>query len=45
MSEKDHTASLDGWVPAAQQLGAVCMLNSLEQTFSLSLLLKKLLSG
>ena len=39
MSEKDHITSLYGWVPAA-----FCMCNSLEQTFSLSLLLKKLQS-
>ena len=32
MSEKDHIASLDGWVPAA-----FCMRNSVEQAFSLSL--------
>ena len=37
MSEKDHNASLYDWVPAA-----FCMHNSLEQPFSLSLLLKKL---
>ena len=39
MSEKDHIASLYCWVSAA-----FCMRNSLEQTFSLSLLLKKLQS-
>ena len=39
MSEKDHITSVDGWVPAV-----FCMRNSLEQTFSLSLLFKKLQS-
>jgi hypothetical protein len=39
MSGNDHIASLYDWVPAA-----FCMHNSLEQTFSLSLLMKKLQS-
>ena len=40
MREKDHIASLYGWVPAA-----FCMRKSLEQTFYFSLLLKKVQSG